>query len=323
MRKSFLVSALRFAWAFVILIPSLPSKAQLASPVSHSPAEPTSGLQPFSSSALPSEPAPAWATADPADPSPKHEDPFVPPGMVEHYGFLSRMSVGSGLSPFGIGAKGAVILNEHVDARLDTSWFWYNTGRIEISGVDAVGDFHLASMAAKLDWYPTNSVWRLSPGLLFYNGNRASATLDLTGGTNFTVNGKDYWSASANPVTGATPLQGDVKLGLHTDTPAFTISGGFGRFVPHSHRHWSFPSEIGVAFTGPPTLNVNLSGWVCTDKKQTHCSNIDDPSNPVGIEFQNNLNTALAKWRHDLDRVHIYPIFSTAFMYSFNLRGPS
>jgi hypothetical protein len=214
-----------------------------------------------------------------------------------------------------------VILNEHVDARVDTSWFFYNTGRMEVSGVNVNGDFHFASAAAKLDWYPTKSMWRLSPGMLFYNGNQASARIDLRGGTNFNINGTDYWSSTENAATGATPITGDVRIGLHTRTPAFTVSGGFGKFVPHSRRHWSFPTEFGVAFTGPPSLDVTLSGWACTDKKETQCTDIGDTTNPVGSAFQSNLNTALTKWRHELNSVQIYPIFSTAFMYSFNLPG--
>jgi hypothetical protein len=58
---------------------------------------------------------------------------------------------------------------------------------------------------------------------------------------------------------------------------------------------------------------------VCTDKRQTQCSDVADTSNPVGAEFQSNLDAALKKWRHNLDEVHIYPIFSFSFMYSFDL----
>jgi hypothetical protein len=316
-RKTFPPAALASVAAFILLSPAAQLEAQPESLKKH-----FAGVDTYSSSALPAEPAPAAELYEPGDPmAGSRERPFVPPGMEEHYGMLSRVSVGSSISPFGIGANGAVILNEHADARVDTGWLFYNTGRVEISGVNAVGDFHLASMAAKVDWYPTRSVWRLSPGVLLYNGNQVTATLALRGGTNFSLNGTNYWSANANPVTGATPLGGNVKLGLHRQTPAFTVSGGFGRYVPHSHRHWSFPTEFGVAFTGAPTLDVKVSGWACRDKQQTQCSNIADPANPVGLEFQQNLNTALTKWRHDLSAVHIYPILSTAFMYSFDLPG--
>jgi hypothetical protein len=287
------------------------SNAQFNAAGGSSPAHDTGEFQPFSSSAFSASDS---ALPEPPDPSPAgREQPFTPPGMEEHYGFLSRMSIGSGISPYGIGVKGAVILSEYADARVDSSWFFYNTGHVEIGGVNAQGDFHLATLGAALDWYPTKSVWRISPGLYFYDGNRISADLNLSGGTDISINGKDYFSSTADPLTGK------VDLGLHSHTPAFTITGGFGKFIPHSKRHWSFPSEFGVAFAGPPTLNVAVSGSVCTDKRQTHCSAVDDPTNPVGIQFQNNLDTALAKWRHNLDYVHIYPIFSFSFMYSFDL----
>lgn len=239
--------------------------------------------------------------------------------MQEHFGFLSRFAIGSGISPGGIGAKGVVILGEPIDARVDSSWFFYNTGHIEVNGFNVNGDFHLGTLGASLDWYPTKSVWRLSPGLLFYDGNRLSADINLNGGTKVTIDGTEYYSATANPVTGATPLTGKADLGLHSHTPAFTATGGFGRFIPRSHRHWSFPSEFGVAFAGPPTLNVAVSGWVCQDKQQTQCSNVSDTSTPVGKAFQDSLQNALVKWRHNLDVVHIYPIFSFSFMYSFDL----
>ena len=239
--------------------------------------------------------------------------------MEEHYGMASRMSVGSGISPFGIGIKSAIILTPYFDARVDTGLLLYDTGPFEVSGTHVDADIHLVSMTAKLDWYPTNSVWRITPGLMLYNGNRLSANVAINGGTSIGVNGKTYFSANANPVTGATPLGGNVVLSLNTTKPAFVITGGFGRFVPHSRRHWSFPSEVGVAFTGKSDLNVNLTGWVCTNPKQTKCSNVADPNNPVGVEFNNDLQTALTRWRKDLGKVPIFPVFASSVMYSFDL----
>jgi hypothetical protein len=318
-RKPLVVTALCCTWALVALGSASQSNAQFNSATGSPVAQDAAEFQPLSSSAFSVS---GSALPEPPAPSPAgREQPFTPPGMEEHYGFLSRMSIGSGISAFGILAQGTVILSEYADARVDSGWFFYNTGGIKVNGFDVVGDFHMATLGAKLDWYPTKSMWRISPGMLFYDGNRISGTLDLTGGTSFSVNGKEFWSATANPATGATPLTGTVNLGLHSHTPAFTISGGFGKFIPHSHRHWSFPTEFGVAFAGPPTLDVKLAGWVCTSKRQTRCGDIADPTNPVGIEFQNSLDAALVKWRHNLDYVHIYPIISTSFMYSFDLPG--
>lgn len=259
--------------------------------------------------------------ADPgaANPGGKREQPGSAAEMIEGWPPLSRVAVGTGAGPLGIGIRGAVVLTEYFDARLDGNFFFYNP-KFQINGFDADTHFHLASLNAKLDWYPTNSVWRISPGIMLYNGNQFSAHLTADGGTSFNVNGKTYYSANPNKVPGATPLSGTVALGLNRNKPAFTITGGFGRFIPHSHRHWSFPGEFGVAFTGAPTLDINLSGWVCTNKAETRCSDMSSTTDPVAIQFNNSLNTALARWRRSLGAVTVYPIFSTGVMYSFDLR---
>jgi hypothetical protein len=182
------------------------------------------------------------------------------------------------------------------------------------------GNVHLASAAASLDWYPFNSIWRLSPGLMFFDDNQVSAVLDIVPGTSFDLNKQTFYSAAANPVTGATPLTGTAILGLHTNRSAATIAGGFGKFIPRSNRHWSFPSEFGVVFTGAPSANVNVSGWACLDAQQTQCSNLSNPANPVTIEFNNALLASLTKWRKGLNEVQVYPIFTYSVVYSFNVR---
>ena len=239
--------------------------------------------------------------------------------MIEGWPPLSRIAVGTGVGPLGIGIRGATVLTEYFDARIDGNFFSYKP-KFQINGFDAVTNFHLASIGAKLDWYPTNSVWRISPGIMFYNGNQFSALLTADAGTSFDINGKTYYSADPNKVSGATPVSGTVALGLNRNKPAFTLTGGFGRFIPRSHRHWSFPGEFGVAFTGAPTLDIKLSGWVCTDKKELNCSDLTNPANPVAIQFNNSLNTALARWRRSLSSVTVYPIFSTGVMYSFDIK---
>jgi hypothetical protein len=178
----------------------------------------------------------------------------------------------------------------------------------------------MMSAAAALDWYPFGSVFRLSPGVLFVNGNRVTVNTELAPGTSINLGGHDYYSAKANAVTGATPLNGVAKLGLNTTKPAFTVTGGFGKFIPRSNRHWSFPSEFGVAFTGAPSIAVSVAGWACLDAHETNCSDVGNPKNPVAIEFNRDLQTRLTKLRRNLDKVQIYPIFSTSVVYSFNIR---
>jgi hypothetical protein len=280
---------------------------------------------------------PSPASVDASDPATAVAVPPLPPapdpaayGAREKYnvtpaatGFqppFSRIGIGADINTMGIGIKSAIILNHAYDARFNMNFLSIDTGRFEVEGFNADVNIHLASAGASLDWYPFSSVWRISPGVLFSNANQLSATSEIVPGTSFSLNGQTFYSASANPVTGATPLTGKGILGLHTTNPAFTIAGGFGKFIPRSGRHWSFPSEFGVAFTGAPSANVSVSGWTCLDKAQTNCSNVNSPGNPVSTQFNNALQASLARWRKDLAKVQIYPLFSYSVVYSFNIR---
>jgi hypothetical protein len=262
---------------------------------------------------LPEAPAPAALGS-----SSEHYN--VSPAAQRHQPPFSRIGIGADVSPLGIGLKSAIVLDEFFDARLMGNLFVYNSGRFEIEGFNVNANLHLASAAASLDWYPFNSVWRLSPGLMFFNANQLSISTNIVPGTSFTLSGQTFYAASANPATGATPLAGSGVLGLHTNRPAVTLVGGFGKFIPRSNRHWSFPSEFGVAFTGAPSANVNASGWVCLDAQQTRCSNVGDAANPVTVEFNNALQSSLTQWRKDLGKVQVYPLFSYSVVYSFNIR---
>jgi hypothetical protein len=200
------------------------------------------------------------------------------------------------------------------------NFFNFNTNRFEAEGFNVYAKVHMSSAAASLDWYPFNSIWRISPGLMFMDGNQISMRTAIVPGTKFTLNHQNFYAPNANPAAGVTPLKGTGVLGLNTNRPAFTIAGGFGKFIPRSNRHWSVPAEFGVVFTGAPSLNVNPSGWACLDEAQTQCSNINDAANLVAIEFQNSLQATLNKWRKDLAKVQVYPLFSYSVVYSFNVR---
>ena len=266
--------------------------------------------------------------------SPATVDPLLPsapePAGYDHYEVapsatwrqipFSRIGIGADISPLGIGIKSAIVLNHEFDARLMGNFLSINTGAFKVEGFDVNANFHFDSAAAALDFYPWGSVFRVSPGLLFVNANQVTVTSDIDPGTSFTLNGQTYYSAKANPATGAIPLSGTGILGLHNHVPAPSITVGFGKFIPRSNRHWSFPSEFGVAFTGAPTANVNVSGWACTDPHYQHCSDVSDPTNPVAIAFNHSLQAQLTKWRKDLGEVTIYPLFSYSVMYSFNIR---
>ncbi len=234
-----------------------------------------------------------------------------------HWGPLSRVGIGADISPLGIGIKGAVILTEKIDLRVMGNFFNYNSPNFDIEGSRGTGSLHLASLQTAVDFYPRNSIWRLSGGALLWNGNQISAQATEAGGSSFTLNGQTYYSSHTDPVMGS------GVVGLHTNEPSFTASFGFGRYVPRSNRHWSFPSEFGVVFMGAPSLKVQVGGTACIGPVETSatCSDVGDTSNPVGAAFNQSLQQAVTKWRHSLSTVTFYPIFSYGVVYSFTIRN--
>lgn len=314
--RSIAVLSATLVW---ILWPFIQSRAQ-----AHLHNAPETAGRPYSSSAeLPSAPAPhlsSEAVSVPLEPAADAKDHWdIAPAGTSHQAPLSRVGIGANVSPLGIGINTTTVLTDFFDARLMGNIFGYTSRQFEAEGFRSTANLHLASMAASLDWYPFNSIWRLSSGIMFYNANRFSMKGLLVAGTDFTMNGQTFYSASTNPATGATPLTGTGVLGFHPRPVAFTLAGGFGKFVPRSNRHWSFPSEFGVVFMGAPTVDVTPSGWVCLDQAQTRCSDISSPTNPVAQQFHTALQAQLAKWRRNLGTVTVYPMFSYSVVYSFNI----
>lgn len=238
----------------------------------------------------------------------------VPWAATEHQQPYSRIGIGADVSPLGIGIKSAIVLTQYFDGRAMVNFFNFDSGNFELEGFRTDARLHLLSAGAALDLYPMNSFWRVSAGLLIANGNQLSAKTRITPGTSFSLNGQTFYSSTADPANGS------GVLAMHRHTPSFLASFGFGKFIPRSNRHWSFPSEFGVVFTGAPTINVTTGGTVCQDAALTLCSSVNNSSTPVGAAFNSSLQTQLAKWRQSLSSVTIYPIFSYSAMYSFNVR---
>ena len=231
---------------------------------------------------------------------------------------FSRVALGAGVSPLGVGMEVVTDLNQHFNVRMSGNLFNYSTS-FTTSGVTANAKLNFASAGATLDVYPFHKGFRLSPGVLFLNDNQLTATANMPGGTSFTFNGQTYYSANTNATTGATPMTGSGGVILNANKPAFTVTTGWGNHIQRN-GHWSVPFELGVAFIGAPTINVNLAGWACTDQAQTQCGNIADPNNSVAVQVQSNLKTQIAKWNSDIEPLKTYPILSVGVAYSFRVR---
>jgi hypothetical protein len=92
---------------------------------------------------------------------------------------FSRIAVGAGISPLGLGLQAAVNLNRHFDVRGTGNYFNYATS-FNTNGFNVDAKLNFASAGASVDYYPFRWGLRLSPGVLFYNQNGATADAPVT-----------------------------------------------------------------------------------------------------------------------------------------------
>jgi hypothetical protein len=223
---------------------------------------------------------------------------------------FSAIAFGGGISPLGVNMSMATNLNRYMNLRGTGNIFNYTVNNFTTNGFTANGNLNLASAGTSLDLYPfPNHGLRFSPGVLFYNQNGLTANATVAPGKSFTLNSTNYYSSAANPVTAT------ASLGLNTRKQAFTATTGWGNMIPRRGGHWSFPVELGAAFIGSPTLNMNLAGTAC-DQTGVYC--VDVASNQ---QIQANLQAQVTKYRKDLDPLKTYPIASFGLAYSFKTRS--
>src|SRR5437588_20112 len=141
-----------------------------------------------------------------------------------------------------------------------------------------------------------------NPAWLVYNGNGATATANVPGGSTFTLGGATYTSDPTNPITGTGQLD-FVKA-------APTAMFGFGNLVPES-RHFSFNFEMGAVFQGSARTKLNLTGGAC-DATGLYCVNAaTDPTVQANVAAeQNKINNKLSPFKY-------YPVVSFGFGYRF------
>jgi hypothetical protein len=200
-------------------------------------------------------------------------------------------------------------ISRRFNLRATGAMFAYSASGFNADGFNVAGHLSLSSMRASVDYYPFRNGFRISPGGLFYNGNRATASFSPEEGTSFSLNDHTYYSA-----TGADAVKGTGAFGLGNGSPAFTITTGWGNVLHAGRRHLSFPIEAGVAFIKQPTVELKLSGFVC-DAQGENCVNVaTDPTAQADIEAQ------AEKYRNNLSFLKTYPILSVGVAYNFKIR---
>lgn len=213
----------------------------------------------------------------------------------------SKIGIGVKVSTLGVGVEAAVPVLHKLNIRAGGNFISYSQA-FHKDGVTYNGSLSWRSGEASVDWFPFGG-FHLSPGLLFYNGNKVTANALVPGGNTFTLSGTTYTSDPTN----VNPINGAGQVTFTKVAPKFTV--GFGNLVPRNGRHWSILGEFGIAYQGTPTATLALQGIAC---QGATCVNAGtDPT------FQSNVAAEQTKINNSLSLFKFYPIISVGFGFNF------
>jgi hypothetical protein len=234
---------------------------------------------------------------------------------------FSRLALSGGIGSMGINMQAAVNANRFFNIRGTGNYFSYTVSNVTINnsggsnGINVGGTLKFATAGASLDIYPfPNHGFRLSPGAVFNNQNRATAAGATAPGSSFTFGSQTYYSDMVDP------LNLTASLGLNKHQTAFSMTTGWGNLISRKGGHFSFPFEIGAVFTGAPTIGFNATGNACLTQADAAINGPTCQNMATNPDAQANIAAQVAKYQKDLNVVPIYPIFSFGIGYNFKIR---
>lgn len=217
---------------------------------------------------------------------------------------LSHFAMEVDAGSLGIGIKAATPVADRFNLRAGFNILGYNTTRVQ-NGITYNASLTLRSAEASLDWFPFRGRFHLSPGVMFYNGNRIQANLNIPLGTVFTLNNVNYYSDPSDPLTGS------AKISFPVAGPEFTM--GFGNMLPRRPRqHFSIPFEIGAAYFGIGNTQLLFQGSACTALGGNNCMPVN--SFP---RFQADLAAEQVTIQSYVKDARFFPILRVGLSYKF------
>jgi hypothetical protein len=222
-----------------------------------------------------------------------------PSSPAVHY---SRLGIGVKMSSLGAGIDFATPLTTRSNLRTGFNIFTY--GRpFDTDGFTYNGELNLRSAQINYDWFPFRNAFHLSPGLLFYNGNKITAALSVTSGKTLHLDHNTFQSDPNDPI------RGNAGITFRKVAPAILF--GWGNILSRTSRHFFIPFEFGVVFHGQPKLTFDLTGKGC-DPKGRGCSSIN-----AGPSGQRDIQNERDQIESDISSFRFYPVVSIGFAYKF------
>lgn len=216
---------------------------------------------------------------------------------------FSGLAIGVKFGIAGVGFDVATpLVPGWINLRGGASFFSYSPN-ITVDNIMINGAIHFENAAATVDIFPFHGKFRISGGMTVYNNTYLGATLNVPGGTSFTLGNTKYYSDPNDPITGT----GTFTFGGRT---APRVSIGTGNMLPRK-GHWAFEGELGVQFITLPTVAYTIAGAGCPASGE----NTIPPCGPVATSDIAQEQTNL---QNDLKDLRYFPIASIGFSYKIH-----
>jgi hypothetical protein len=199
-----------------------------------------------------------------------------------------------------LGFEIATPVSRTFNLRSSYNFFAFNDA-FNVDGINYNARLHLKSSETVLDWFPRGTLIHVSPGIL-WGKNAMTAPVSVAPGQTFTLGSQTFLNSIDDPITGSS-----TATYSHSFSPLILV--GLDNIIPRSGRRLSFPFEIGIAYTGSPQLNLNLSGTICTTDG---CVNLSQ-----NTDAQNSLKQEIKSLNKNLSSYPVFPILSMGVGYHF------
>jgi hypothetical protein len=201
----------------------------------------------------------------------------------------AQAGISAEIGSTGVGAHLTYNLMDHMNVRVGA-----NGANYSYSGSTSDADYNvrlkLNTLDALLDYYPGQSAFRVTGGLV-YNNNKIDVNAKSNSSGSYTFNGNTYTAASAGTINGAADFR---KIAPY-------LGIGYGNALGDSG--FSFTSDLGVMFQGSANTTITNSG--CTAPAA------------VCTQLASDLSTENAKLADKLNSMKLYPVARIGISYRF------
>lgn len=195
---------------------------------------------------------PGYSESGAALPDSAAERGTAPAVVLDPYLAFSKIAVGVTLGTLGPSVEVATPLSVRSNLRVDGSFLTLDIspGR---DGLNYNGNLNIREFRASYDFFPFYRSFRLSAGIAAYSDLNFGGAGTVAKDKSLYLNGAHYFTSAVDPISAKARIAYPNKV-----APILTI--GWGNAIPRSGRRFGFPVEIGAAYYGAPSFNLNITG---------------------------------------------------------------